>query len=205
MSYIARQHVEQTLSDQKVHWDSLTFYNAGDCSIFVVSDKAVEGRRFTVYSSCDGGYSLTQVAQVATRAKANRVVAEALDQANKAMRKLLDSALTRKAIEVLPEAMRELRYQEIRAEALRIFSVTYEMALNDGAWMDEEDLPRRQDLLEDSAHQNMVDALLEMGFEMSSLPLPYFTFADIDKNRYQVTEEARENPSWFLERSARKR
>lgn len=65
-----------------VYEDSFEYYNEGKCFLFISSDKAGSGRKFTIFSTCDGGYSLTKVDQVDTKAQATRVVKEALKQAS---------------------------------------------------------------------------------------------------------------------------
>lgn len=87
-------------------YESFYYYDGGDSFAFITSDTVgSEPRKFTVFSTSDGGYSLTRAAQADTKAKAEKIAKEAVAQVFELRvaeaRKLADKGDFEKASKIL--------------------------------------------------------------------------------------------------------
>lgn len=87
-------------------YEPFLYYDGGESFAFITSDTVgSEPRKFTVFSTSDGGYSLTKAATADTKAKAKKIAEEAVAQVFELRvaeaRKLVDKGDFEKAAKIL--------------------------------------------------------------------------------------------------------
>lgn len=86
-------------------YEPFYYYDGGNSFAFITSDKVGSVRKFTVFSTSDGGYSLTRTARADTKAQAEKIAKDAVAQVFEARvataRKLADKGSYEEASKIL--------------------------------------------------------------------------------------------------------